>query len=47
MADNKDGVKLYITYKNNQATVEIEEDGVRRPHDAKYQNTDKKDKYDY
>ena len=41
MDDNK--VTLYITYKDGYAEVEIEQDGVRRKHDAKYANAEDKE----
>lgn len=47
MAENKDGVKLYVTYKNNRATVEIEENGVRRKHDTIYQNVENKGQHEF
>ncbi len=47
MEEREDKPCLYITYKDGYAEVEIEEDGVRRKHDAKYKNTDGKDEYDF
>lgn len=45
MDDNK--VTLYVTYRDGYAEVEIEQDGVRRKHDAKYKNVENKEKREF